>query len=130
MSFSNSFIKKFAWFSIIVAVLHFIGESYFIYLYGQSFIQTSIDVIAVILMFLGGNIALKNQKYLGILCGAWGFSFCLNFRAWAWRFEALKNDNIDVLSSVLLFLLVFSFIAFIISILLNLPKTKHPSSIF
>ena len=87
MTVTTSFIKKFAWFSILVSFLHFIGESYFMYLYGQSIIQTSIDVIAVILMFLGAKMALKNKNNLGVLCGAWGFSFCLNFRAWAWRFE-------------------------------------------
>ena len=128
MTFTTSFITKFAWFSIFVAVLHFIGESYFVYLFGQSFIQSSIDLVAIFLMLLGAINSLKNNNSLGILCGAWGFSFCLNFRAWAWRFEANEhkfiNNTTDTLTSILLVLLLFSFIAFVISILLNLPKTK------
>ncbi len=127
MAFSASFIKKFAWFSIIVGVLHLIGESYFMYLFGQSFIQTLIDLIAVLLLFFGAFIAIKN-KNSAILCGAWGFEFCLNFRTWAWRFEAKQNgvinENIDTIGSILLVLLLFSLLAFFISILLNLPKTK------
>jgi hypothetical protein len=123
MKFTDSFIKNFAQFSIIVAVLHFIGESYFMYLYGQSFIQTSIDVVAVSLMLIGSIFTLKNVNYNGILCGSWGFSFCLNFRAWAWRFETENYKN-DPLMSILLIFLLFSFVAFIISILINLPKTN------
>jgi hypothetical protein len=128
MTFTNSFIKYFSWYSIIVGFIHIVGESYFMYLYGQPFIQTLIDIIAVILLFFGGYISLKDNKSLGVLCGAWGFLFCLNYRAWAWRFSAKKDgiidDNTDIIGNILLILLLFSCISFIISILINLPKTK------
>lgn len=128
MRFKKSFIKKFAWFTIFSGIFYFFGESYFIFLYGQHFLQTLIDIIAVSMLFFGGITSLKNPKKLGILCGAWGVNFCINYRAWVWRYTLAQkeqlNENTDIVGSILLTLLIFSTIAFTITILMNLPKTK------
>ena len=128
MIFSLKFIRFFAWISIITSIFHAIGESYFIYKFGQPFLQTLVDLIAVSLLFWGGTIALKNNNSLGVLCGAWGFTFCLNYRAWVWRYyakiESTTDSNIDRVGTILLFLLCYSCFAFLISILLNYPKTQ------
>ena len=112
MIFSTSFIKKFAWFTIIVATLYIIGEVYFMFLFEQPYLQTLADVIAVFLLYFGGIIALKNNKNLEILCGAWGFNFCINYQTWVWRYYAKLNGtsdgNTDTVASILLFLLIFS----------------------
>ncbi|MBA6155142.1 hypothetical protein H3Z83_01200 [Tenacibaculum sp. S7007] len=127
MTFSTSFIKKFSWFTIIVAILYIIGEGYFMFLYGQPHLHTLADLIAVLLLFFGGIMTLKYNN-LGIICGAWGYSFCINYRTWVWRYyakiEGVSDASTDNVGNILFFLLLFSFIAFLISILLNLPKTK------
>ena len=128
MIFSVNFVRFFAWISIITSIFHTIGEGYFIYKYGQPFLQTLVDVIAVSLLFFGGKVTLKNNNSLGVLCGAWGFTFCLNYRAWVWRYyakiEGVADANTDTVGTILFFLLIFSCVCFILSVLINLPKTK------
>ena len=128
MVFSTKFVRVFAWISIITSIFHTLGEGYFVYKFNQPFFQTLVDIIAVCLLFFGGKIALKKNYSLGLLCGAWGFTFCLNYRAWVWRFyakiEGTTNINTDSIGTILLFLLIYSCSAFVISVLLNLPKTQ------
>ena len=73
-------------------------------------------------MFLGGISVLKNIKMVGIICGAWGFTFCLHYRAWAKRYyetslgtsSALVEDTMNVI----LYTMFISVISFLISLVL------------
>ena len=78
--------NTFAIFTIVTAVIHFVLETLYTIEFGQNWAGILPDYIAVCLMFLGGISVLKNIKMVGILCGAWGFTFCLHYRAWAWRY--------------------------------------------
>ena len=69
---------------------------------------------------------LKNSKAIGILCGAWGFTFCLHYRSWAWRFESVQDGfatSMDEITMIVLASTMFiSIVAFILTLLMCLPK--------
>lgn len=125
---NENFIKKFGLFSIIVAIIYFILETWFTVKFGQSAIQLIADYIAVSLLIFGGIVVRKNAAGVGLLCGAWGYNFCINYRAFAWRMEAIWENNstllIDNTAKVLAATLVFSAIAFVVSLVLCYP-TKN-----
>lgn len=127
MNFNKTFIQKFATVSIALAIVHAIGETYFTIALGQSIVQILADTIAVFLVIFGGKIARKNPLKNGILCGAWGFAFCLNYRAFAWRFDEIISGNQDssitITFYILFFSLLISAVFFTLSMLFNLPKT-------
>ena len=80
------FINTFATFTIVIALIHFVLETLYTIKFGQTWAGLLPDYIAVTLMCVGGLVVLKNIKAAGVLCGAWGFAFCLHYRSWAWRF--------------------------------------------
>lgn len=80
MRTKNQLTNTFAIFTIVTAVIHFVLETLYTIEFGQNWAGILPDYIAVCLMFLGGISVLKNIKMVGILCGAWGFTFCLNYR--------------------------------------------------
>ena len=114
--------NTFAIFSIVIAVIHFLLETLYTIEFGQHWTGIIPDYIAVFLIFLGGISVLKNIKMVGILCGAWGFTFCLHYRAWAWRYyeTSLKTSSnlIEDTMNVLLCTLFISLISFVISLVL------------
>ena len=79
------FIRRFVIFTFCTASIHFLLESLYALQFGQSFAGLLPDLIADALLVTGGALVLKNSKAAGVLCGAWGFTFCLHYRAWAWR---------------------------------------------
>ena len=89
----KSFLSKFSIFTIFIALVHFILETLFTIKFGQTFTGYLPDLIAVALLITGGYLTIKDSNAIGLLCGAWGFAFCLHYRSWAWRF----NDVIDAL---------------------------------
>ena len=70
------FIRRFVIFTFCVTAIHFILESLYTIQFGQSFLGLLPDLIADALLVTGGLLVLKNSKAIGILCGAWGFTFC------------------------------------------------------
>jgi len=86
------------------------------------------DYIGVSLLIFGGITVLKNINGTGILSGAWGFIFCLNYRAFAWRMDVSANgnstDSIDNVLMVLSVTLVFALISFIYSLIICYPYEK------
>ena len=74
----------------------------------------------------GGISVLKNINAKGLLCGAWGYTFCLNYRAFAWRIDSLVNqsttNSINNALIVLGFTLVISFMAFMYSLIISYPN--------
>jgi len=81
-----------------------------------------VDYIAISLLVYGGIKTLDNPKYVGLLCGAWGFEFCLNYRALFNRMDKLfsgvghGDPAIDTTAYVLICLMVVSIAMFVLSI--------------
>ena len=90
---NKKFIGRFAIWSISIACLHFVLETLFTLRFGQAFVGLVPDYIAVALLIWGGLQVRRNNAALGLLCGAWGFTFCLHYRAWAWRFEEVTTGQ-------------------------------------
>ena len=112
----------------MVGVLHFIMETWFHFRFGQSLVQLLADYMGVTLLIFSGVTALRNKNANGLLCGAWGYSFCLNYRAFAWRMdEFTAGTSTQVVDNTLIILsitLLFSLAAFIYSIVLVYPSKK------
>ena len=123
------FINSFAIFTISIALVHFVLETLYTIKFGQTWAGLLPDYIAVSLMWAGGIIALKNIKGVGILCGAWGFAFCLHYRSWAWRFDDVINGTATTLVENTMYVLVYtmpiSTVSFINSLIICFPKTKE-----
>jgi hypothetical protein len=122
MRTKNQLTNTFAIFTIVTAVIYFVLETLYTIEFGQNWAGILPDYIAVCLMFLGGISVLKNIKMVGILCGAWGFTFCLNYRAWAWRYYesslGTSSSLVEDTMNVLLYTMFISVIAFLISLVL------------
>ena len=126
---SQVFITRFVIFTFCVTAIHFILESLYTIQFGQSFLGLLPDLIADALLVTGGVLVLKNSKAIGILCGAWGFTFCLHYRSWAWRFDDVIDGTATQLVETTMYVLVFtmpiSIISFIITVILCLPKNRN-----
>ena len=114
--------RKFAIVSIIAALLHFIGETWWHVQFGQFLPMLIVDYIAITLLVGSGTVFLRTGRSLGLLCGAWGFTFCLNYRAFFWRVEVLlygePSAQLETTAYVLGTMLVFSAVMFLISMVL------------
>jgi hypothetical protein len=109
-----------------MAGIHFLLETFYTISFGQHWLGLVPDYIANFLMLMGAYCVFQNVKSIGVLCGAWGFAFCLNYRAWAWRFqEILENTSSDLIDNTVLmlsFALVVSFVSFVVSLWFCLPS--------
>ena len=81
----KAFLYKFSIFTIFIALVHFTLETLFTIKLGQTIAGYLPDLIAVALLITAGSLTIKDSNAIGILCGAWGFAFCLHYRSWAWR---------------------------------------------
>ena len=122
------FITRFVIFTFCVTAIHFILESLYTIQFGQSFLGLLPDLIADALLVTGGVLVLKNSKAIGVLCGAWGFTFCLHYRAWTWRFESVQNGSaspVDQITMIVLASTLFiSIVSFILTVLMCIPKEE------
>ena len=121
------FIRRFVIFTFSVTAIHCILESLYTIQFGQSFLGLLPDLIADVLLVTGGVLVLKGSKAIGILCGAWGFTFCLHYRSWAWRFESVQDGSatsVDEITMIFLASTMFvSICCFILTLLMCLPKS-------
>ena len=121
-----SFARKFAFVSIAAAVLHFVGETWWHFEFGQFLPMLIVDYIAITLILLGSTVHLRTGRSLGWLCGGWGFTFCLNYRAFFWRVEVMMSGGgtaeMQATTYVLGASLVFSVVMFLISMILCYEK--------
>ena len=127
---NEKFIGRFALWSIGIACLHFALETLYSLRFGQSFTGLLPDYIAVALLIWGALQVRKNSDALGLLCGAWGFTFCLHYRSWAWRFEEVMMGSATSLVETTLYVLAYtapiSIVSFIIALMLCMPSAgKH-----
>ena len=120
-------IRWIALVSIAIAVFHLLAETVYTLRYGQTVAGYLPDLVAVGLLLVGGIVALKDPRARGVLCGAWGFTCCLHYRAWAWRFEAVPSKSMDAVDETLLQVLgatlVMSVGFFVATLFLCVPKT-------
>ena len=126
MAFSARFKRNFAFMSCALAALHFVLETAYTLFVGQSFLGYLPDCIADILLLAGAYMLLKNPQATGILCGAWGFTFCLHYRTWAWRFEAHMAGGLNEVQTDIMYVLaatmIISLLCFVVSVMMNVPK--------
>lgn len=122
--------RKVAILSIIFALIHFIGETFWHVQYGQFLPMLIVDYIAVSLLLYGGIKTLENHHSIGLLCGAWGFEFCLNYRALFGRVgdlvtgEGYGNPAVDITAYVLAGLMLVSIAMFFSTIYLCNRQAK------
>ena len=88
-------IRLFIWFSIAVAVLHFAWETWFHMRWGQFLPMLIVDYIAILLLLLGSFGFWKLGWGPGLLCGVWGFEFCLNYRTFFARVGRIIDGTAD-----------------------------------
>ena len=121
-------LRRIAYCTIVLAVFHLAAETFYTLRYGQTALGYLPDVVAVGLLLVGSVEALKDWEARGVLCGAWGFTCCLHYRAWAWRVEASLSETInpvdDFLATVLGTTLIISIGFFIAMLRLCFPKQK------
>ena len=121
-------LRRIAFCTIVLAIFHLGAETFYTLRYGQTALGYLPDVVAVGLLLVGSVEALKDWEARGVLCGAWGFTCCLHYRAWAWRVEASLSETInpvdDFLATVLGTTLIISIGFFIAMLRLCFPKQK------
>jgi hypothetical protein len=123
--------KTFIWFSAATAVLHFAWETWFHLQWGQFLPMLIVDYIAIGLLLLGAFGFLKWDWGPGLLCGAWGFEFCLNYRTFFIRVQDILEGTADEVTTNTAYalgsLLSLSAIAFLISIIICIQQYKSAS---
>lgn len=124
------FVVTFSKLTVFLACVHFILETLHAIVFGQSLLGLLPDYIAVGLMIGGGFAAMRNYDARGILCGAWGFAFCLHYRSWAWRYEAVLDGSATPVNegtmSVLGATLFISALSFLITLSSVRQKPPEP----
>ena len=126
----QSIENKVAITSIFFAVLHFVAETLWHFKFGQPLSMLIVDYIGVSLLLFGSFQTLKSYKAIGLLAGAWGFEFCLNYRALFNRIEKLQlgigheNHAIGTTAYVLAAVLILSASMFLISMYLTNKNAK------
>ena len=124
----TSLLHKFSVMSIVIAVVYFTLETLFTVKFGQSLTGYLPDLMAAALLLVGGTLTIKNPNAVGILCGAWGFSCCLHYRSWAWRFndvmEGTSTELVETTMTVLMVTMPISFISFGVTLIACLPKHR------
>lgn len=97
--------RKIALVSIVLAVIHFIAETGWHFAFGQFLPMLIVDYIAIGLLLYGGIRSLQTSNAAGLLCGAWGFTFCLNYRTLFSRVEEVMAGNTAQRISVEIYIL-------------------------
>ncbi|MGB0921333.1 MAG: hypothetical protein ACPG1C_08420 [Alphaproteobacteria bacterium] len=119
-------------YTLIITAPYFILETYHYVEYGSYLPMVLVDYIAMTLFVTSGYVALspKYGSAAGLLCGAWGFAFCLNWRAFFWRAAELQQrtrevaEPIEQVASVLGVTLITSGIVFALTLYLAWPRKE------
>ena len=119
-----------SWLAITFGIIYFIYETWYHISYNQSNLALSADYISILLLLIAGIVNLRSKKGIGLLCGAWGYTSSIMYKAFIWRIEAIWVDelpNYETLQvKVLILALIVSFSAFIISFVKSFPQ-KNPN---
>ena len=115
--------------SIIFGIIYFIYETWYHISYNQSNLALTADYIGVFLLLIAGIVNLKSRQGIGLLCGAWGYTSCLMYRAFIWRIEAIWVDELpnyeNLQVTVLILALLVSFSAFTVCFVKSFPKKNN-----
>ena len=124
MEFSAKFKRYFAIMTLALAFVHFVLETAYTVIVGQHFLGYLPDCIADVLLVTGAYLLIKNKHSTGVLCGAWGFTFCLHYRTWAWRFEDFMAGTLNEVQTGIMYLLastmIISLTCFSITMMMNI----------
>ena len=119
-----------SWLGITFGIIYFIYETWYHISYNQSNLALSADYISILLLLIAGIVNLRSKKGIGLLCGAWGYTSSIMYRAFIWRIEAIwvnELPNYETLQvKVLILALIVSISAFIISFVKSFPQ-KNPN---
>lgn len=125
------FKRNFAIFTLLFGGVHFIAEIFYTVRYGQAFLGLFPDLMADVLLLAGSYFLLKDPRQAGVMCGAWGFMFCLHYRAWAWRAEGFSTGTLVEGEQMVMVLLaatmMSSFLCFFITLVMNVPRNQSGS---
>ena len=118
--------KLLSWLAIVFGLIYFFYETWYHISYDQSTLNLTADYISVFLLCFAGITNLRLKKGMGLLCGAWGYTFCIMYRAFIWRMDALEAQDLEnhetLVLKVLILALIVSFPAFIISFIKSFPE--------
>ena len=118
--------KFLSWLAISFGIIYFFYETWYHISQNQSNLALTADYIIVFLLLIAGIVNLRSTKGTGLLCGAWGYTSCIIFRAFIWRMEAIwveELPNYETLQvKVLILSLIVSFPAFIVSFVKSFPQ--------
>ena len=118
--------KFLSWLAISFGIIYFFYETWYHISQNQSNLALTADYISVLLLLIAGTVNLRSKKGIGLLCGAWGYTSCIIFRAFIWRMEAIwveELPNYETLQvKVLILSLIVSFPAFIVSFVKSFPQ--------
>ncbi len=124
--------RAFALFSVVVAVLHTVWETWFHLRFGQYLPMLIVDYIAIGLLLLGAAGLLRWRWGPGLLCGAWGFEFCLNYRTFFIRLYEMQQGTASEATVAIAYalggLLVFSAAAFALSAAISIRQHREAAS--
>lgn len=122
--------RKIAIFSIFLAISHFLVETIWHFKVGQFLPMLIVDYIAISLLIYAGWRSIQTGQGSGLLCGAWGFTFCLNYRSLFWRVNEFIQGNEKVAGEMyfLSFFLVITATVFALTLYLVNPKKMHNKS--
>ena len=120
----NTFPTKYlSYLAILFAVLYFFSETWYHMTYDQSTIQLIADYMAIFLLLFAGSVHLKTSKGIGLLSGAWGYTFCIMYRAFAWRMDAYNLEDYEWVELYKIMAGLFvSFIAFVLTLIKTYPS--------
>ena len=123
------FRKRFAFMTLLLAFLHLVVELAYTFKVGQHFLGLLPDLVADGLLVWGSVLLIRNQRAAGLICGAWGFTLCLHYRTWAWRFEDYLMGTINETQLGVMYLLaatmLISIVCFALTILMNLELVRE-----
>ena len=112
-----------SWLALIFGLIYFFLENRYHFSFNQSCLALTADYISIFLLFFSGVVNLRSKQGIGLLCGAWGYTSCIMYRAFIWR---IQSDYLDVHEAVMVKILVFaiiiSFSAFVISFIKSIPN--------
>ncbi|HQR34136.1 MAG TPA: hypothetical protein PLK30_15465 [Blastocatellia bacterium] len=122
-----------AWFSIAGELIHFAGETAYQIRFGQYLPMLIVDYIAVAVLWLAAwrSLRCRPQSAAGLLCGGWGFTFCLNYITYFGRLQrqqiaaATINGEPASVINILGGLLLISGTAFLLSLWLANPNESR-----
>ncbi len=119
-------MKKFlSWLALLFGLIYFFVETWYHLSYNQSCLALTADYISVFLLIFSGVVNLRSKQAFGLLCGAWGYTSCIMYRAFIWRIESQYLEaHEESIVKILVIAIIISFSAFIISFIKSMPKKK------